>query len=490
MAEPHSYLEDPTALQPAAALRAELAQVRAQAETERQRLELELKQARSALPSPRDPVTVTQNVAGQQEIQALRNTLREKDRVIEQLTTQCRDLEDQLEDNFQQLDALRLRVQQRELDQAQARRRSKQQSHARQIARDSSAQPPPGPPAEPPARTASIPTPPRSPAPSDHRSPASPAVIGLLLGTALSIATATGLWWSGHWPERRMLTPPPSASDTPAADDTAISDTRAEAANEPDPITETVPTAEPQARETPPVRGQVRDGNGPQMIALNPGTFHMGNPAGASDSDARPARDVSLGAFLIGAREVSFAEYDRFVSATGARRPNDYGFGRGRQPVIDVTWADAVNYTRWLSRITGKNYRLPTEAEWEYAARSGARSLFWWGSDAPAGRAVCFDCGSRLDRIAPAPTGFSGPNAFGLYDTANVYEWVADCYRPSYSGAPADGSAVTEIGCRERVARGGSFKAPAKSMHVFARRGFEPDTRINTIGFRVAGDAI
>jgi chromosome segregation ATPase len=137
MAEPHSYLEDPTALEPAAALRAELAQVRAEAEAERQRLEHELKLARSALPSPRDPIKVTQDVAGRQEIQALRNTLREKDRVIEQLTTQCRDLEDQLEDNFQQIDALRLRIQKRELDQARAQegRRSVQQPHPRDPAR-------------------------------------------------------------------------------------------------------------------------------------------------------------------------------------------------------------------------------------------------------------------------------------------------------------------------------------------------------------------
>ena len=486
MAEPHSYLEDPTALEPAAALRAELAQVRAQAEAERQRLEHELKLARSAQPSQRDPITVTQNVAGQQEIQALRNTLREKDRVIEQLTTQCRDLEDQLEDNFQQLDALRLRVQQRELDldQAQARRRSAQQPHAREPARDAPAQHRP----EPPARPASIPTPPRP----RHR--------------ATTVALPRRRSSAYCWVHCCRSRPPPGFGGAVIGRPRACQrqclphpalrprttpvTTGAAATSEPDPVAETVPPAEPQAPETPPVRGKVRDRNGPQMIALNPGTFRMGNPAGASGSDARPARDVSLGAFLIGAREVSFAEYDRFVSATGARRPNDYGFGRGKQPVIDVTWADAVNYTRWLSRITGRNYRLPTEAEWEYAARAGAQSLFWWGSDAPAGRAVCFDCGSRLDRIAPAPTGFSGPNAFGLYDTAgNVYEWVADCYRPSYRDAPTDGSAVTDIGCRERVARGGSFKAPAKSMHVFARRAFEPDTRIDTIGFRVARDA-
>jgi formylglycine-generating enzyme required for sulfatase activity len=226
------------------------------------------------------------------------------------------------------------------------------------------------------------------------------------------------------------------------------------------------------------------------MIALNPATFRMGNPAGTTGSDARPAHDVTLPAFMISSREITFRDYDRFVRATGARRPNDFGFGRGDQPVVDVTWDEAVAYTRWLSRHTGRGYRLPTEAEWEYAARAGTRSMYWWGFDAPAGRAVCFDCGSRYDRISPAPAGFSGPNPFGVYDTAgNVYEWVADCYRPGYRDAPADGSAVNELGCERRVARGGSFKTPTDTIRVYARRPFEPDTRVDMIGFRVARDA-
>jgi formylglycine-generating enzyme required for sulfatase activity len=240
----------------------------------------------------------------------------------------------------------------------------------------------------------------------------------------------------------------------------------------------------------PPVRGVVRDANGPEMIALNPGSFRMGNATGMTSGDDRPARDVSLAPFMIGAHEVTFAEYDRFVNATGARRPKDFGFGRGRQPVVDVTWEEARAYTLWLSRRTGKSYRLPTEAEWEYAARAGTRSMFWWGYDKLAGGAVCMDCGTRQVPSSPAPVGASGPNPFGLYDTAgNVYEWVADCYRPSYTGAPSDGSAVNEIGCRQRVARGGSFKTPASSARVDARRAFEPDTHINMLGFRVARDA-
>ena len=475
MAEPDSFLEDPAAPDEAAALRAELSRVRATAEAERRALEYELKLARSAVPTQHDPAAATQSIAGQQEIQALRNTLREKDRVIQKLTTQCSSLEDQLEDNFQQLDALRLRAKRRELQQAEATRRLEQKPRTPEPAKPTAV-----------GRGAIAP-----PLPLRVLSGLIP---GLVLGTTLTGATAAGLWWSGHWPAPRMPASAATASEAgapaelggegaagSAAGTSAESGAEIEAGR--------VIGAEP-AQATSPVRGTVHDPNGPPMIALNPGTFRMGNTSGAGGSDTRPAHEVSLHGFLIGAREVSFAEYDRFVRATGARSPNDFGLGRGSQPVVDVTWADAVAFTRWLSRRTGKRYRLPTEAEWEYAARAGTNSLYWWGADAPAGQAVCFDCGSRFDRIAPAPVGFSGPNAFGLYDTAgNVYEWVADCYRPSYRDAPTDGTAVTQPGCRERVARGGSYKAPAKSMQVHARRGFEPDTHIDTIGFRVARDA-
>ena len=481
MAEPHSPLHDLATSEQVAELRAELAQVRARAEAEQRRLEQALELARGAPPSLRDPATVTQDVAGRQEIEALRNMLREKDRVIEQLTRQCRDLEDQLEDNFQQLDALRLRVQQRHADQTQRPRRASPPPPVPTATRRATV-PPPLEPAARPTPSSAIPPPARG----HPRAPG--LLIGLLLGTLISLATTAGVWWSGHWPMSLMPASLRGTSvDRPADDGGA--ETASETHKDQPAATEAM-VAAPNTAKPSPVRGQRRDGNGPRMIALNPATFRMGNPSGFSGSDARPAREVSLPAFLIGEREVSFADYDRFVRATGARRPNDHGFGRGKQPVIDVTWDDAVAYTRWLSRGTGRKYRLPTEAEWEYAARAGSTSLYWWGSEAPAGRAVCLDCGSRFDHVAPAPTGFSGPNAFGLYDTAgNVYEWVADCYRPSYTDAPTDGSAVDATDCPRRVARGGSFKAPAKSMHVYARRAFEADTRVDTIGFRVARDA-
>ncbi|MBK1647316.1 hypothetical protein CKO36_01595 [Rhabdochromatium marinum] len=227
----------------------------------------------------------------------------------------------------------------------------------------------------------------------------------------------------------------------------------------------------------------------PELIALKASEFMMGNPVGPPDSDARPVHKVSLDAFMIGAKEVTFADYDRYVRATGARRPQDYGWGRGSRPVIDVTWQEAQDYAAWLSEQTGKPYRLPTEAEWEYAARGGTTSSYWWGIGSPSSRALCVNCGTRWDKLSTAPVGSFPPNAFGLYDTAgNVYEWTQDCYHQNYKKAASDGAARTKPGCELRVARGGSFNSPASAMRSHARNHFTSDSRIDMLGFRIARD--
>ena len=132
---------------------------------------------------------------------------------------------------------------------------------------------------------------------------------------------------------------------------------------------------------------------------------------------------------------------------------------------------------------------MPSEAEWEYAARGGTRLAYWWGSNVETGRALCFECGTPWDARSTAPTGSFEPNPYGLYDTAgNVLEWTDDCYHPNFQGAPTDGTAWTDGDCQARVARGGAFNKPANSMRSAARANFAPDTRINMMGFRVARD--
>ena len=126
--------------------------------------------------------------------------------------------------------------------------------------------------------------------------------------------------------------------------------------------------------------------------------------------------------------------------------------------MINVSWDDTQQYVAWLSRMTGQPYRLLTEAEWEYAARAGTTTAYYWGDEIGKGNANCDGCGSQWDFKQTAPIGSFAPNAFGLYDMAgNVNQWVQDCYHDDYNGAPIDGSAWTSEDCSRRVVRGGSW---------------------------------
>ena len=142
--------------------------------------------------------------------------------------------------------------------------------------------------------------------------------------------------------------------------------------------------------------------------------------------------------------EATFADWVACVSVGGCPRTSDSGFGRGLKPVINVTWDNAQQYVAWFSKMTGQRYRLLTEAEWEYAARAGTMTAYFWGDEIGTGHANCASCGSQWDNSGPAPVGSFKPNAFGLHDMhGNVWEWVKDCYHDNYNGAPADGSAWT-----------------------------------------------
>ncbi len=225
---------------------------------------------------------------------------------------------------------------------------------------------------------------------------------------------------------------------------------------------------------------------GPTMVKLKGGKFVMGSNRNQVSSDQWPAHEVEIAAFAISQTEVTFDDYDRFAQATGRALPDDQGWGRGKHPVINVSWEDALAYTKWLSERTGKPYRLPTEAEWEFAIRGGSDSAYWWGYQVDEGRANCFDCGSEWDIKSTAPVASFSPNGFGLHDMAgNVREWVSDCYHPNYSGAPLDGSAWMEIGCKERVVRGGAFNKTSDSMLSTWRGHLKPNLSFAFTGFRV-----
>ncbi|MGZ8389204.1 MAG: SUMF1/EgtB/PvdO family nonheme iron enzyme [Rhodoplanes sp.] len=229
----------------------------------------------------------------------------------------------------------------------------------------------------------------------------------------------------------------------------------------------------------------------PEMVVIPAGEFDMGS----NDSPMeKPVHRVTLERpIAIGRREITFAEWDQCVAAGACKyRPEDRGWGRGDRPVIDVSWDDAKAYLSWLSQKTGQRYRLPTEAEWEYAARAGTTSAFWWGRDGGNGLANCDNCGgpgAPGGAAKTAPAGSFRPNAFGLYDTSgNAAEWVEDCWNDAYRGAPKDGSAWTAGQCGLRVLRGGAFGNKAVAVRPAARFRYDKDVRYFANGFRAARD--
>ena len=228
----------------------------------------------------------------------------------------------------------------------------------------------------------------------------------------------------------------------------------------------------------------------PEMVVVPAGQFRMGDLADDGYDVERPVHQVTIDyPFAVGKYEVTFEEWEACVAAGGCtHRPDDRGWGRGSRPVIYVSWNDAQEYVDWLSRETGKLYRLLSEAEWEYVARAGSTTRYPWGDDVGTNKANCLGCGSQWDNESTAPVGSFEANAFGLFDTVgNVEEWVKDCYYDSYQGAPADGSAWTSGNCYRVVLRGGSWNSLPRYRRSAARSSTWRDiVGGSSLGFRVA----
>jgi formylglycine-generating enzyme required for sulfatase activity len=226
----------------------------------------------------------------------------------------------------------------------------------------------------------------------------------------------------------------------------------------------------------------------PEMIVVPAGNFTMGSPDTDRSKDEGPQHGVTIARpFAVSKFELTFAEWDACV-AHGDCVPHvsDSGWGRGRQPVINVSWDDAQSYVAWLSRITGKEYRLLSEAEYEYAARAGTQTVYPWGDDIGTENANCNGCGSQWDHKQTAPVGSFAANGFGLYDmVGNVWEWTEDCYHNSYNGAPVDGTAWTGDDCNNRDLRGGSWLNEPEDLRAALRLGLNFGIRLNNLGVRV-----
>ncbi|MES2832933.1 MAG: formylglycine-generating enzyme family protein [Pseudomonadota bacterium] len=224
----------------------------------------------------------------------------------------------------------------------------------------------------------------------------------------------------------------------------------------------------------------------PILVALTDGGFRMGS--NTEDPTERPAFHVYINTpFAIGKHEVTLGQWNVCITdgacprvSSDASRPLD-------APVRDVSWDDAQRYIAWLSKQSGMAYRLPTEAEWEYAARGGSSSRYWWGEQMATGLANCRDCGQPWSAEGPAKVGSFAANGFGLHDmSGSVWEWVSDCWHDSYQRAPSNGSSWEESNCRQRVLRGASWREGATQMPITTRFRADANVRQAQNGFRVA----
>lgn len=303
----------------------------------------------------------------------------------------------------------------------------------------------------------------------------------MILKTVYLAFCTTGLLWVNT---AMADVPPPPALETPKA--TAVA---------PAVVT---PPANPKLIGTPPPADPYPP-LVPEMVSIPAGTFTMGCVNGRDDLvgdcgiDESPAHEVSVKAFQIGRYEVTFAEWDRCEAAGVCLHANDSGWGRGNRPVINVSWDDVQTYIGWLNSKTGKHYRLPTEAEWEYAARAGGEAAYSWGYKAGHEFAnygkeeCCSGLVSGKDQWEnTAPVGSFAANPYGLYDMhGNVWEWCQDKWHGDYQGAPTDGSAWESGDSAIRVLRGGSWHSNAQYLRSATRDISTPVSRNNNVGFRL-----
>lgn len=238
----------------------------------------------------------------------------------------------------------------------------------------------------------------------------------------------------------------------------------------------------------------------PEMVSIRGGTFMMGSPVSEKGRGSNEKQhSVTVGNFSIGKYEVSNTEYARCV-ADGACKPAVWqengsednlqaggevyqGFNGGSQPVVGISWNNAMSYARWLSSETGRKYSLPTEAQWEYAARAGSNSAYPWGGSIGSNKANCNGCGRSWNTTAPVKS--FPPNALGLHNTiGNILEWVCSAYHVSYNGS--EQRCATTNDTRERVLRGGSLYNPPAAVRSASRFSYSAESRFLDTGFRLS----
>jgi len=322
-------------------------------------------------------------------------------------------------------------------------------------------------------------------------------LIFLLSLVLLSIASSA-LWYLLRQPYGKardqastQVSPSPVPLAKPSAPLPQPSPSAAPATQEATPQTQPAPSMAPAAKQAtsqpliaspaaPATRptSAVRE---PEMNMLRGGSFLMGSN---DDVTEKPTHQVTIKPFAISRYPISVREWNECAAAKACAF---VATGKDDAPVTNVSWSDAKQFVAWLAGATRKAYRLPSEAEWEYAARGGTQTKYWWGDQFLSGMANCKNCTDVAAAEQPIKVGSFRPNPFGLYDMGGgVDQWVEDCWHKNYQGAPSDGSAWVEGDCVSHVIRSGSWKNDARYARPANRDSYDTNVRYQTHGLRVA----
>ncbi len=308
-------------------------------------------------------------------------------------------------------------------------------------------------------------------------------VLLILLSLTLLVIASGVLWYLLVQPlsqvARQMPMPGLAPAKPPVQAPPASSGARQETRLSPPPAPEQgMPQTQPGPPAAPPPPAAVRE---PEMIPIRGGVFMMGSN---DDPSEKPARRVTIKPFAIGKYPITVREWNECAVAKAC------GFlagGKDDAPVTNISWSDAKTFAGWLATATSKPYRLPSEAEWEYAARGGTQSKYWWGDQLQQGMANCKNCADVATAEQPLKVGSFKSNPFDLFDMGgSVDQWVEDCWHKSYQGAPSDGSPWLAGECSSHVIRSGSWKNDATYVRPASRDNYDTNVRYPTHGFRVA----
>jgi formylglycine-generating enzyme required for sulfatase activity/class 3 adenylate cyclase len=319
-------------------------------------------------------------------------------------------------------------------------------------------------------------------------------ILIFLLGVTLLMIAGGVLWYMLAQPRGRggdqalaPISPPAESPKVPTPPPPAAKQAAPQLAPGPPPSAQQAaprpqpaPSGVPAAPATGPATQPAPSIREPETTALHGGSFAMG---GNEDLSEKPIHQVTVKPFAIGKYPVTVREWNECAAAKAC------GFvapGKDDAPITNVSWSDAKQYAAWLAEATRKPYRLPSEAEWEYAARGGTQTKYWWGDQLQSGMANCKDCADVAAADQPVKVGSFKPNPFGLYDMGGgVDQWVEDCWHKNYQGAPADGSPWAGGDCASHVVRSGSWKNDARYARPANRDFYDTNVRYPTHGFRV-----